>query len=453
MTRDSPRFRDRILGRLSSFGHSVGVSGAPAGTAMYWINQLARLVALLLLCPRECLNLVSALQRTHQSSAWYSITGPRAKFRCAADWDPEHKLAALPWRAPLLAPWNRTYFDLDSAVRRNFVDRICFVFFIGLGDYLYATPAIADIRRRLPGVQLVGYVSSNADGHNAPLVKRLLACNPDIDETLTFAGSPNATNWKNYDYREVIRHEQENPRSIVVPVLYEYDAHCEHRVAEIYRGFCLPLPQPVPSPLIHLPKSATSPALALMASLRPQLGLHAKGLAFLQLDSRSSGYVYPYIADVASALVERGYVVLVAGEADTCDERVFELDPMAIPIEQTFGLLAALKNCGYPVRIVSVTSVFWPASSALGIPNLTMQHRHDPGVGSLWYPNLWVITDRNYQTLPASRQIVCPADKFATSQDGLISYDPDFLLESFDRLSSPAFRDFAQYDTQDRCAG
>ena len=321
------------------------------------------------------------------------------------------------------------YYNLQNALRVNpNVKGFAFVFFMGIGDYLYTTPVWGKLKEQFPQIPFYAYVGEQFDRNNSPLVGKLLEENPYFKKVFYFKGTRHPLIWKNYDYSEVLSNVPAD--FLVIPVYYEYSVHTSHRVHSLFETFDLPVPQDVPMPEMYFPEEVASVVQAYLEQIYQ--GVHEKkGIVFLQLDSRGSNYTYPYVRDLANELIAQGYYVMSVTKGGPIGNSAYlELDIKKLSINQTWQLLSLLKK-EYSVYVIAINSVFWAASAGLHLKNLGLQHWIDKKVHNLWYPNIEVVTNYIYPLLPRNKQILAPRESFTPHNKKIIDYKPQWVMKWF----------------------
>lgn len=320
------------------------------------------------------------------------------------------------------------YYDFDKALSANKdVKGIAFVFFMGIGDYLYTTPVFDALKKKYPNVPFHAHVGAQFDRNNSPLVGKLLETNPNFDKVYYFDGSRHPLIWKNYNYENAFKNIPEG--FLAVPVYYDYNVRVPHRVKSLFETFGLPTPEETPAPVMYFP---AQPSAVVNEELEriSRKAAGKKGLIFLQLDSRGSNYTYPHVKDLAQQLIGEGYVVLSVTRCGLQDENYVEIDIKKFSINETWHLLSLLKE-KFKVYVIAVNSVFWAASAGLKLPNLGLQHWVDKKVHNLWYPNIQVVTDYVYPLLPEDKMIPAPPESYRKHNRKIIDYQPSFIVKWF----------------------
>jgi hypothetical protein len=94
-----------------------------------------------------------------------------------------------------------SHHDIDGALCDKGIKGLALIFFMGLGDYLMATPLVETLRRRYPGLRIHGHASTTLDSTNSPLVASVMRANPCFDAVFTYAGRKSDF-WMDYDYSD-----------------------------------------------------------------------------------------------------------------------------------------------------------------------------------------------------------------------------------------------------------
>ncbi|MCQ2410135.1 MAG: hypothetical protein MJ053_00955 [Elusimicrobiaceae bacterium] len=320
------------------------------------------------------------------------------------------------------------HYNLDNALQQPGVKGFAFIFFMGIGDYLYTTPLWPLLKKKYPHLPFYAYVGASFDRNNSPLVGKLLEQNPCFEKVFYFNGHRHPLIWKNYDYEDAFKNIP--PGFLAIPVYYDYSKQVTHRVVSLFDVFGLPLPEKLPVPVLPFPAVAPL-VVAQTLQLVRQKTVGKKGVVFLQLDSRSSNYTYPYVRALAEGLIRDGYVVISVTPGGPLERPEYmELDIKKMTINQTWQLLHLLKQ-EVAVYVISVVSVFWAASAGLELPNLGMQHWVDPKIHNVWYPNIEVITHRYYPFLPREKQLIAPPESYTPHNRTLVDFKPDWVLKCF----------------------
>lgn len=324
------------------------------------------------------------------------------------------------------------YYNLDNALASNpQIKGFAFVFFMGIGDYLYTTPVLEALKQKYPHVPFYAYVGGQFDRNNSPLVGKLLEENPHFEKVFYFDGTRHPLIWKNYDYSTALKDVPEN--FLVIPVYYDYGVHITHRVVSLFQTFHLPLPQEVPAPKMYFPPQV-APVVENYLTTARKAAAGKKGIVFLQLDSRGSNYVYPHIRTLAEGLIREGYYVMsVTKGGPTQNPQYLEIDIKKLAINQTWQLLYLLKQ-EFSLRVIAVNSVFWAASAGLGLPNLGLQHWVDKKVHNLWYPNIEVVTPHIYPFLPREKQLFAPSESYTRHNKKIVDFKPDWIVRWFKQV-------------------
>ena len=354
---------------------------------------------------------------------WYRFDGSN----CREKWTP-----AAPQFYRINRPLYRhehVHYKLDEALKNPAdVKGFAFIFFMGIGDYLYTTPVWEELKKKYPHIPFYAYVGAQFDRNNSPIVGKLLAENPHFEKVFYFNGTRHPLIWKNYDYSDAFKDIP--PGFLAIPVYYDYSQKVTHRVISLLDTFGLPLSAEAPAPVMYFPSEPAPVVAQTLQTVREKMN-GKKGIVFLQLDSRGSNYIYPHLRELAEGLIQHGYMVLSVTKGGPVENSAYvEIDIKKFTINQTWHLLATLKK-EYPLYVIAVNSVFWAASAGLGLPNLGLQHWIDKKVHNLWYPNIEVVTNYLYPFLPREKQIMAPPESYTPHNHKIIDYKPKWVLTWF----------------------
>lgn len=335
-----------------------------------------------------------------------------------------------------LRPFDTVTIDLDYAIRTYSPPYIGLVFFMGIGDYLFVTPFLRQLRKQFPHQRLVAFVSGTTDSNNNPAAAELLAVDPSIDEVRVFVGGrseASAIDWRNYDISRALA--AADAGAVILPLLYDYDIDTRGRVESVCRGFGLTIPDSVfpVLPAIPPPSDAT---IRFAGDVWDAAGPSGSApVVFLHLETRSGNYAYPHAAALCRLLLDLGCVVVhVTGRPGLVpgNPAYFEIDVRTSPILESFAALIALhRQFAERMTMIAVPSAFAAASSGLRLPCLQVQHRYDYAVSSIWYPNLTLLTHRDYPALPASHVRLAERGRFQEDAAWLVTYQPDLVAEAW----------------------
>ena len=361
--------------------------------------------------------------RPEKTAPWYRFNGLPFQTGKIPSSSPEFFRILRP-----LYRHEHVHYDFDKALQTGAVKGFAFIFFMGIGDYLYTTPVWGELKKKYPHVPFYAYVGAQFDRNNSPIVGKLLAENPHFEKVFYFNGTRHPFIWKNYDYTDAFKNIP--PGFLAVPVYYDYSKQVTHRVVSLFDTFGLELPAEVPAPQMYFPSQHASVVAQTLQTVRGKMN-DRKGIVFLQLDSRGSNYIYPHVKELALGLIKQGYFVMsVTKGGPTENEHYLEIDIKQFTINQTWQLLSLLKK-EFPLYVIAVNSVFWAASAGLHLPNLGLQHWIDKKVHNLWYPNIEVVTNYRYPFLPREKQIMAPPESYAPHNRKIIDYKPEWVLKWF----------------------
>jgi hypothetical protein len=332
------------------------------------------------------------------------------------------------------SPYGGTpYYDIAWARRNRQVDGLALIFFMGLGDYLMATPMIEALRLAHPDLPIYAYASSSSDPTNSPLLIHLLRANPMIDQVFSYRGYP-GPRWIDYDFRDALRSIPKN--FLILPVVYETVLDILHRETSLFETFGLPVRLPVRGPLLYTAVKLTEPAAILQAAIARRIEkTSAQQIVCCHLGARSSGYDYPEVEQLLRGLLAENCLVIHFGSSEIADENLIEVDVATITPNDTVVLLHALKNDAPSLCLVSVNSFMWPISAGLGLRNLGLHIFYDETIHQYLYPNIFVVTQHKYLRVSPSRMFLAPPGSFreslSKSNISLTNFDATFVINCF----------------------
>ena len=327
------------------------------------------------------------------------------------------------------------YYDIAYVRRTRPVRGLALVYFMGAGDYLMTTSFIETLHLAHPDLPVYAYASSHADSVNSPLVLELLKINPMIDRVFSYNGRPRSI-WTDYDFSDALK---DIPADfIILPVFYEVEPVVYHRTTSLLETFGLPVDLPVRAPVAY--KSGLSVAAeALLGSLRDKIEKLAPiGIVCAHFGARSSGYEYPHIANLLGRLVKLGYYVITFSAAGVQHDNIVEIDIAQISVTDSIELLRALASGSTYLGMISVNSLMWPISAALGIPNLGLHTFEDPAIHQYLYPNIFAATQYTNQQISPSRWFFASDKTYQlrkiNGDTEFTDYNPDFVIDCFQTM-------------------
>jgi Glycosyl transferases group 1 len=328
-------------------------------------------------------------------------------------------------------------YDIAAARRAQRIDGLALIFFMGLGDYLIATPVLEALRKAYADLPIYAYASSTLDEVNSPLLAGMLRGNPNIDRVFVYRGKAKKFS-KDYDFTDAAKDIPGN--FLILPVLFNNtDRMVPHRTASLLQTFGLPQIWPVPRPVLY-PEPLSEPAQAILRDVRRRVASRdVRGVVCCHFDVRSSGYVYPYAETLVRGLITAGYLVMSFSKLDIEDGGLHVVDVTTITPNDTAEILTALRAGPPPLLMVTVNSMMWAMSAGLDIPNLGLQTFHDTAMHQYTYPNISVITNRRYsQMLLPERLFVARSRSYSEEQSGtgltFVNYRARFVLDCFKRF-------------------
>lgn len=324
------------------------------------------------------------------------------------------------------------YYDIDLLRRSRPVNGIALIMYMGIGDYLMATPFFEELRNLYPELPLHAYIPANSDAVNSRYVTQLAQNNPVFASVTTFAGSPRSS-LRDYDVRDALR---KIPKEhLPLRLLYDAEPDVCHRMTTLFESFGLKVRLPVSRPVVH--KVPLSPnGAALLDSIRAAAGPEPAALVVCHFDTRSSGYVYPHCDAVMLGLIEAGYRILTLTPTSLENSALVPIDVTRLTPNDTIELLRELKKDGHRLAILSVNSLLWPISACLDIPNLGLHIFFDPAMHQYIYPNIRVVTHHVYKRVPPHQLVLVTesrdfVERPSRASPTVTDYAPGFVIEQF----------------------
>lgn len=314
--------------------------------------------------------------------------------------------------------------SFSSLLRASRYEEVVIVSVNGMGDYLYLTPAIEAFKKEHPKIKLHLAVSSNYDNWNNPMVYDFGKRNPFFDSVYYFDGIPSNI-WHEYNWDAAIKNFNFK-KTLFIPFFYK-DQQDLHRVFDCFNLLNLKFHKSFPSkPQLYLLDKDYEKA----KTIYQKLNLLDQDVVFLHLDTRSSNYHYPEAEELIKGLVARKKLVIIIGS----NKEYANTHTLLIKDYTIFEISALLDICRNHAEIISVTSVFWGISSAIGIKNLGFYILND-NCARFYYDNLWIITSH----LPAlnfipRKHVAYLPPKSILNENGMFDYKANDILEFYDEV-------------------
>mgnify|MGYP000053699482 FL=1 len=341
----------------------------------------------------------------------------------------KYKKELAEFKIPQLKGNSHIYFNIAKALELNpKIKRLGLVFFMGIGDYFYATNFIEILKKEYPNLILDAYVSKNFDGNNSPLVGKCLETNPNIDKVYYYDGHQNIEYWKNYDYSECYNLKSDD--TLILPMVYEHNEYVSSRTETLCKTFNLPEPLINPLPIIYDYEDSEE-----IKSLFNQYRDKMDKVVFIQMSARSSNFTYPFVDEIIEQLLDDGFFVISVEKTNIVNSKLLVIDIKKYTINDSISLVRMIKNYHIPICFLTTISCFASISSALQIPNLCMQHTYDPCISSVYYSNIYLVVNKKYNQIPADRTFICPQYKIkeVENSNNLI-YSYDFIVTAFHKF-------------------
>jgi hypothetical protein len=321
------------------------------------------------------------------------------------------------------------YYPLSEICQRERVDGFALIFFMGVGDYLMATPLLPVLRRTYPDIPIYAFHSTSTDRVNSALIGDLLRTNPYIQKVVPYQGK--ATHfWKSYDYRSAL--EQLPPYVLPLPLLYD-DGKAAHRIHAIMDTFGLPRPWPAPVPILY-PQPLTMRANALLQDVCQRTAFyHPPGIIITHFTVRSAQYQYPHAKVLIQTLLDQGWLILDFSNTSLEHPCLCKVDVQQISLNDTISLLRTLhESKSIAMYAITVSSLLTSLLAPMQIKHLCMNIFIDDSIHQYYYPHTFFITPCPYPTIPATRLFVAPASGYHS--DFFFTYHASYVLECFQQF-------------------
>jgi hypothetical protein len=337
------------------------------------------------------------------------------------------------FKVPPIPQGGQAYFNIDKALEIHpELKRLALVFFMGIGDYFYSTNFISLLKKTYPQLILDAYVSKNFDLNNSPLVGKCLEVNLDFENIYYYDGHKSKEYWQNYDYSPV--YEAAAKDTLVLPMIYEHTKNTKSRFEALCKTFNLPKQSIYLEPKVWTDYPPSDNVINLLEQIK-QKNKERKPIVFIQMTSRSSNYSYPCTDELIKELISSGeYFIATVEKTEILSDNCYYIDIKNTNINDTIKLLSLLKEI-YPVYCICIVSLFFAISSGLGITMLGLQHRYDDYIESVWFPNIYLIANAQYNSLPKSRVFEANPSNYAYSKiQNIYTYKPDFVVCCFNQI-------------------
>ena len=340
--------------------------------------------------------------------------------------------SVLDFKIPRLKYRGHIFFDINKALELNpNFKRIGLIFCIGIGDYFFSTQFIERLKQEFSFLKFDAYVCQNQDSANNPLVGKLLQINPYFENVYYFNGEPYDT--KNYNYSQV--YEIASKDTLVLPMIHEYNPYIKSRYHALCRTFMInDKLQNTPLPKIYTDYPASNNVLEILKNIETKFKQKKySGIIIFNSVSRSANHTYPYSSELVQKLISLNYLILSFDDIDLSSTDFIKISSKKTDITESIKLLSMLTY--YRLFFVGVNSVFDSISSALEIKKLTLQIFYDKGIKSVWFPNVYVLTPKDYPFLPKKNVLIANKNDYSVSNRGHYIYNVDFVIKQFSKIS------------------
>lgn len=359
------------------------------------------------------------LEKKYKINCWLKVI---RKNRI--DVSEEYLMDINSFKIPKIKEDEHILFNLDALLKEQpEVERIGFVFFMGIGDYFYATNFIEMLKKKYASIKFDAYVSKNVDLNNNPLVGKCLEQNPNFEKIYYYKGCRDQKCWKNYDYSEC--HKIKSSNTFLLPMIYEHNENVLSRTDTLCETFYLEK-----EIIRHVPVLYDCEQTSRIKNIFCSYHEKMKRVVFYQGSSRSTNFHAEQSDDIIKGLLERGYFVISVEETNLINDNLLKIDIKKISINETIQLIKMISKEA-DIYVLAVASCFMSISAALKIPALIMHQVFDMCIKSVYYSNLYIITHRLYDSIPRDRQFLSPKSAYC-EKNNCVSYSSEFVLACFD---------------------
>ena len=331
-----------------------------------------------------------------------------------------------------IKPNESVYFNLHHAIKKYSPKGICLVFFMGMGDYLFVTPFISQLKKEFPYLKILALVSKNQDVYNSPLVADLVGLNKNIDDVRLYDGFINRGNYKSYNYKDAIKNNEND--FLLVPVIYEYNSIIKNRAESLCVNYGLKFPESSTPKIDLMDKNEKCDEIVSNIICKAD-SRKINSIVILHLETRSSNYMYPFKKELCELLLNDGCMILSFTNISYENDNLIELDVKDLKIYESIYIISKIfkKFVGF-FSMITTPSVIGAVSSGLGIVNLQLQHRRDYGLRSIFYDNLFLLTNHKYRNIPESRMFLVKSSEYSLNTKGYVDYYPNSIMKSWRKL-------------------
>ena len=327
----------------------------------------------------------------------------------------------------IIKPNESIRFNLHHAINKYSPKGIALVFFMGMGDYIFITPFISQLRAEFPFLKIIAFVSDSKDVYNSPYVFDLLKINKNIDDVLLYHGFSDCNNWKNYNYNDAKKKCPEN--FLLLPIIYEYNGLINNRAYSLCDNYGIKMPLNNDLKLDVLDESINGEKVVKDIFNKTLL---KRKIVFLHLDTRSSNYLYPFRKELCEALLFEDCVVVSFTKIDCNDENYIQIDVSELNINESIFIVSKInKMFKKNISMITTPSVMGAVSSALGIINLQLQHRKDDGLRSIFFDNIFLVTNYEYEHINKKNMFLVKPSEYQFNSSGYVDYHPSTVMNAW----------------------
>jgi ADP-heptose:LPS heptosyltransferase len=337
----------------------------------------------------------------------------------------EREIRAIKHQNNMKCKFNLLPYAIDDTI-----DIINLIFYMGIGDYLFVTVLLKEIKQKYPNHKIVAYTTRNTDRISSGIVYDMLLQDKNIDEVNLYNGKP-GYRWEEYDFSDAINKISSNSDTIF-PINFNHsNKNSRHRVEEIFKSFSMEYKaENMYKPLVFIQKKNYNKSKKITNIINNQ----TKKVIFLHLEARHCDYSYKYFDELIKKLIQEDYYIVFITDKTNfkySSKSFYHLDILKYSIYESIAFIASIKKIKY---FIAINSVMMHLSSALDIPALGLYIFKDSiQTRQTYYKNLKILTvDKDcYSFLPIGYSKLINEKDTYIEAGHLIHYSADIIIQNF----------------------
>lgn len=303
------------------------------------------------------------------------------------------------------------------------------IFFMGIGDYLFVTPVLKQLKLSFPKIEINAYVSRNTDNFNSALVYDMLIQDKNIDKVIYYDGKV-GFRWETYNYKNAIEQINSEDNTIYPMVFNHMEKESIHRVNEVYKTFNLSI-RNTPKPILYFQKinyKSTKNESDYINSLD-------KEVVFLHLEARHCSYSYKKYNELIGKLIDNNlFVIFISPKLSLNNFNKNSFLHLDITLYKIYESLAFINSINKRKYMIAINSVMLHVSSALDIPALGLYiFKDSTQTRQTFYNNIHVLTidEECYNFLPKENVSLINENEIQIIDGYIAEYPPNIIFNKF----------------------